>query len=329
MLRKALIRFAAFAAFAAPAGAACVGANLFDLMPAAQQQKLTAAAQAVPWAEGLEFRATKGDARITLVGTYHLPDARFDAMVSDLRPELMAAKTLLVEMGPKEEAAYKNAVATRPELMFITKGPTIPEMLPEADWQRLMTAVEARGVPSVLAAKMKPSYLSMMLALPPCAGPELAKGEAGLDERLMQEAEKDGIPIEAVEPWDTVFALFDQLAPADDVGLLRSALIDANDSPDAAATMGDLYFARKPRLIWEISKVWAQQSDMPEDEIDRQLQLTDDLLMTGRNRAWLPVIERAADTGPVMVAVGALHLSGENGLLELLRGQGWTIARLD
>jgi uncharacterized protein len=40
------------------------------------------------------------------------------------------------------------------------------------------------------------------------------------------------------------------------------------------------------------------------------------------------VLEGAAADGPAFAAFGALHLSGDEGVLNLLAGQGWTVERL-
>ena len=48
-------------------------------------------------------------------------------------------------------------------------------------------------------------------------------------------------------------------------------------------------------------------------------------MIYNRNKAWaekLPTIMKAA---PTFVAVGALHLPGEKGLLKLLKSQGYTV----
>ena len=48
-------------------------------------------------------------------------------------------------------------------------------------------------------------------------------------------------------------------------------------------------------------------------------------IIYNRNKAWaekLPAIMKAA---PTFVAVGALHLPGEKGLLNLLKRQGYTV----
>lgn len=50
--------------------------------------------------------------------------------------------------------------------------------------------------------------------------------------------------------------------------------------------------------------------------------------MFRRNRAWIPVIEAAAGEGPVFAALGALHLSGADGVLALLQRKGFAIERL-
>jgi uncharacterized protein YbaP (TraB family) len=54
------------------------------------------------------------------------------------------------------------------------------------------------------------------------------------------------------------------------------------------------------------------------------------MLLIDRNTAWIPVID-AAVTGHqnAVVAVGAAHLPGESGILNLLEQDGWTISRLD
>ena len=51
----------------------------------------------------------------------------------------------------------------------------------------------------------------------------------------------------------------------------------------------------------------------------------EDAMIYNRNKAWaekLPAIMKAA---PTFVAVGALHLLGEKGLLNLLKRQGYTV----
>ena len=51
-------------------------------------------------------------------------------------------------------------------------------------------------------------------------------------------------------------------------------------------------------------------------------------LIVQRNHDWVPQIQELLDgEGTVFVAVGAAHLSGENGVVELLRDSGIIVER--
>jgi Uncharacterized protein conserved in bacteria len=315
-------------AFVLPAAAECVGTDLFDAMPKAEQARLEAAAHSVPFAQGLLFRATKGDQEITLAGTYHLPDARHDALSAQVGDALARATALLVEAGPEEEARLQSAMTTDPSLMFST-GKTLPDLLSEEDWQMTKAALARHGMPAFLAAKMRPAFVAMTLSLPPCAVEDIAKGGKGLDKLLMDGAEARDVPIEALEPWDTVFTLFNAITEQEALEMLRAAVIGAPLADDMGVTMGDLYFRGEPRIIWELARDQAVAGGMDPAEVERQMKLSEDLLMVARNQKWLPKIEAAAANGPVVVAVGALHLSGNDGLLKMLADDGWKIERLD
>lgn len=313
-----------------PAAATCGGGDLFPTLPAADQAKIRAATDAAPFAQGLLWQATKGAGKITLIGTYHFDDPRHAALVARASPLLDDAKLLLVEAGPKEEAALKADLARNPALMVATAGPTLPESLAPTEWDALSAAMKARGLPPFMVAKMRPWYVTMMLQIPPCAmadQTQLANG--GLDQRLMRLAKARGLPIAALEPYDTVFRLFAGMTPDDQLAMIRSALATEAQAEDYAATLAASYFAEDARLIWEISRhVALQAKGATPESVDHDFAEMERTLMSERNRAWISVLDAAAAKGPVFAAFGALHLSGETGVLSLLQAEGWTIERL-
>ncbi len=314
---------------APPAAAACSGRNQIDLLPPDTRAALIARADAAPHARGNLWRATRNGRSVTLFGTFHLDDPRNAAIVARLSPLIDAASILLVEAGPQEEAALKDALSRNPALMFTTDGPTLPESLPPDTWEALKQALRDRGMPPFLAARMQPAYLSMILGLPPCAMDAVRTGALGLDQRLIARATDAGIPVRALEPYDTLFTIFAGLSPGDQRQMLDVAVTLAGQSDDAFHTLAESYFAQQSRLIWELSILQAHQgSSLPPDSIDSSLARMEDLLVKSRNRSWIPVIEAAAAQGPVLAAFGALHLSGQDGVLDLLARRGWTLQRL-
>ncbi len=309
------------------ARAACGGEDLLATMPEAELRLLRARSDAAPHARGNLWRAERDGQVIHLVGTYHFDDARHDARMERLVPILDRARLLLVEAGPQEEAQLAEALLARPEFMYITEGPTLPELLPEAEWQALAEAMRDRGVPGFLAAKFRPWYVSMLLNLSPCALAEMRDGARGLDHRIMAVAAGQGLEVAALEPFDTLFRLFEGLSEDDEIGMIRSTLLVADRADDMTHTLANAYFAGENRLIWEFTLAEALKvPGFAPAEVEAQFALMENVLMTARNRAWIPVLTAAArEHGEVVAAFGALHLPGAEGVLALLEVEGFTI----
>ena len=322
----------ALALLGGQARAGCTGENLMAKMPPADLAQIISRAHAAPFAQGLLWSAKRGKAEVILAGTYHFDDPRHAILVNRLIPELKTAASLLVEAGPKEEARLQSDMATRPDLMFDTDGPTLPELLDAPDWAKLSAALEARSIPPIFAAKFKPWYASIVISMSPCAMKEIAAGAIGLDKQLIAQAELLNLPIRALEPYDTAFHLFDDISETDQRDLLLSALSTEDQSDDMTATLAEAYFDGETRLIWTFSE-WLsrQEKTLSPEVIETQLRLAEQQLMVKRNRAWIPVIEAATASAagkPVVMAAGALHLAGEDGVLNLLKNRGWVISPL-
>lgn len=311
---------------ALPAHAACNGTNLLTQMAPQDRTRLEQAAALQPFAQGNLFRATRGDQQITLVGTYHLGDPRHDQMLERVAPHLDTATTLLVEAGPEQEAELMAAVAADPTV-FIMPDTTLPQLMEPAEWQTLSAAMTARGMPGFMAAKFQPWYISVLLAVPPCMMAEVqAQTSLGLDKMLIDAAESRGIPVQGLEPYDTVFTLFDTFSRDDQIAMLRASLAIEDQAEDYITTLADSYFAGESRLIWELMREMSlQMPGYTPEQVEADLAKMEQALMITRNRNWIPVIESAAANGPVLAAFGALHLPGQHGIPYLLQQQGWTV----
>lgn len=309
----------------------CTGKDLLADMSAAEKARLVAG---TPYPTGNLWRATRGGDVITLVGTYHLGDPRFAPIVRRLAPILKSSDALMVEAGPVEQAKLKQEVTRDPGHMFIIKGPTLPERLADNEWKALSEAMTARGIPPVMAAKFQPWYVSMLLSMPPCAMDSLRDAQhgsgGGLDKRLMRMAEVDGVPIRALEPWNSALKIFDGLSQGDQAGIIRAALAMDDQTGDMFVTTVNAYFRGEHQLIWAFSRAKAEQETGADgDVLRREFKQMERLMLTDRNLEWIPVLERQAAGHHILAAFGAAHLGGEHGILYLLRQRGWTITRLD
>lgn len=313
----------------APARAECLGENLIDTMPEAERRALFDAADRVPHPRGNFWRATRGDQTLHLIGTYHLDDPRHAATMDRIAPLIDQSATVLVEAGPEEEAALMADLARDPSLMVQNDGPTLREALSDPEWQLLADAMRERGLPPFMVSKFRPWYVSILLALPACSLDGMQEGVGGLDGLVIARAQDKGIPLRALESHDTVFRLFEAMPLEDQLAMIRSSLALEPISADYSVTLADAYFQEESRVIWELTRALSLRVPGQDPaQVAADFARMEQVLMTDRNRAWIPVIESALGQGPVFAAFGALHLPGETGVLRLLEEAGFTLERL-
>lgn len=319
---------AGLVASGASARAGCAGQDLLPALPAADRQALGVAVGPSPFAEGNHWLARKGATEIALIGTYHLYDPRMEALTERLGPVIDGAEILFLEATDAEIAMLEQNIARDPSRLFLTDGPTLPEALPEADWQRLAEEFRAREIPPFLGAKFRPWYVAVLLALPACLTEGGQPPREGLDRLLMDRAAEAGVPTRALEPWDTALGIFDSLSFDRQIDMLRASLPLAGQAEDALATMAEAWFREEHRLIWEYSRFVAMS--LPGADAERLAEdfaVMEEALLSARNRAWLEVLLPAAEGRRVAVAVGAAHLSGREGVLQLLADRGFELER--
>ncbi len=328
-MRLILLALTATCLLATPLRASCDGQDLRETLTAGEMTLLDARLAETPYPEGNHWRATRKDEVLHLIGTLHLSDQRLDAPVAHLTPVVAGAGRLLLEMTQTEEAELEQALATRADMLLLPDT-TLPELLPEADWQLLSEALRLRGMPPFMAAKMRPWYVSMLLAVPPCMADQMQE-QTGLDKRLAGIARENGVPTRALEPFDTAFTAFADMPLDTQILMIRSALASPETNEDLFETLLSAYFAETHGAGQIILEVLSPRlTTLSDAENARIFTAMDDALLKRRNRAWIPVILDALEEteGHVVAGFGAAHLAGENGVLALLEAEGFTLQRL-
>lgn len=124
-----------------------------------------------------------------------------------------------------------------------------------------------------------------------------------------------GLPVVGLEDFAGQFALFDRLAEADQAELLRLAVADAergDREAQVAWLTGDLVALERAALAGVLADPELRQ-----------------VLISGRNITWAGRIAEWLDEGRrPLVAVGAGHMMGEDGLPALLAARGYRVVRI-
>ncbi|MFP4327880.1 MAG: TraB/GumN family protein [Paracoccaceae bacterium] len=314
---------------AAPADAACSGEDLRPTLTAGERAAVESALAGTPYREGNRWRATRGERVIDIVGTVHLDDPRLGPVAERLRPTVEAADTVLLEITPESEARLKDRMTRDPGMLLLPEGQTLPGLMDEEAWDLLADAVRARGMPPFMAARFQPWYLSLQLAIPPCAMPQIADGANGLDRRVSDMALEAGVALRPLEDPAAVFAMFGDDPLETQIDMLQASVLPPKVGEDGFATLVEGYFDERHAEAWDVSRVLARRHlPLPADEVDAMFETLRADLLDGRNRDWITTIE-ATPGNRLLLAFGAAHLFGEAGVLALLEAEGYRLERLE
>jgi uncharacterized protein YbaP (TraB family) len=306
--------------------AQCAGQDIRPQLSADARAEIAASAAAEPYGTGNFWRATRGDRSLTLIGTVHVDDPRLDPIAARFEAAVAGAEVVFLEMTEADQQALQRRLTEDPGLIVLPEGSLI-ELLPEQTWQTLAEAAAARGLPAPMAARLQPWYLSLVLALPPCAL-ETGQTPRGLDARIAEQAAAAAVPTRALEPYDTLFSLFAEEPLEVQIDMLAASVMDDERAEDMLATTLTLYFEEEHAALWHLSRIAARsQLSLPVAEVETIFADLEETLLTARNRAWLEVLE-AAPEREIVAAFGAAHLFGEAGVLQLLENAGYSLTRL-
>lgn len=308
------------------ASAACRGTDLRQRLTPKYEAQLHSEIARTPFAYGNHWVARKASRTINVVGTQHFGDSRMGAVMRELKPAISQADAVLLEVTSAEMDKFWDDVRADPSNMLITSGPLIHQMLSAEDWRRLQIALSDTNLSEAQAARMQPWLLSFYLSRSSCGGRGLGPS-AGLDDRIERFAVRKRIPIGGLETSGAGVKLLARQPMRDQLKLLQLDLRSGLNYDDQALTMSNAYFeeALAEAIIVQQWTLY-RDLDVPRSEVARLLRQFETLIIDRRNQAWIPIIERTPGDR-LFVAVGAAHLPGKLGVLNLLKAKGYTLER--
>jgi len=140
-----------------------------------------------------------------------------------------------------------------------------------------------------------------------------------LDSYFQKQGTEKGKKIEALETLDfQLNILYNSSSLQRQAQLLVCALNDLPQIIDSTKRLSVAYMTQDLNLMQQIAEERRGNSCDPSP---REMES----MITARNQTWAKKLPTLIETAPSFIAVGALHLPGEEGLINLLRAQGYQI----
>ena len=306
-------------------------ADLAARAPGAMQAVREAGA-ATPNGDARLWRiTTPGGAISHLYGTMHISDPELTRLSAEAQLAYDGARLIVIETTDiLDEAKAASSLMARPELMVFTDGTTLLDYMDEEEERLLDEALRKQGMTLAAMKTFKPWMISSMLSLPSCERDREA--DDFLDLRLARDAVEAGREVAGLETAvEQIEAFAGMPLDAHVDGLVDSARM-GDDMDHVFATIGALYGEGQIGEIWPFLRAAAEHLGDPADPLtetdEAAMAAFDERVVVRRNHV---MVERALpllEEGGAFVAVGALHLPGEEGIVELLRRQGLTVERV-
>jgi uncharacterized protein len=251
-----------------------------------------------------------------LAGSVHLLPAQDASLPPALEQAYRASGKLVMELdlGKLDQAQLGEWMQQHGAL---PAGSDLQTLLGQTRYVKVRSAVEGLGLPQQLIDTQAPWLIGLEVA-------ELEYARLGFDpqqgveEQLVRRAQADGKATAGLETVQEELGGLESLPPKEQLRLLDQSLEELKDAPEE---MRAVLSAWRRGDATELARLLEQDFD--------GFPTLYEALVSSRNRHWLPQIEAyARGNGDTLVVVGALHLVGPGGLLELLRKDGFTPTQL-
>lgn len=269
------------------------------------QQSLAEDEQGLFWA--IE---SGGEATGYLLGTIHSEDPRVLEFTDQFIAALSGSDRFAMELVPNLPTLAR--LATR---MNLAAGEELSSIIGAERFEAVATALATHGIPRAMVSRMKPWAAMITLSVP---APETG---FFMDFSLSLRASGNGLEVIGLETLDEQLSFLENMPLEHQLDMLDQAVQEYSQLGEIHAQMVETYLA---------GDLAALQS-YTEDQLSELGDAGEYFISAGieaRNRRMIGRLVEALGSGTVFAAVGALHLPGEQGLIKLLRQEGYSLRPL-
>lgn len=246
-----------------------------------------------------------------LLGTIHSEDPRVVDFNEALLEELKSCQVFAMEMVPDLPTLKKLT-----EYMHYDNDERLRSLLGQQRYDRTMQALSGYQVPNDWKARMKVWAVMMTLSVP------APKTGFFMDLSLSLRAAGSGLEVIGLESLEQQLDFLEDMPLEYQLQLLDHALDDYQRVSEIHDQMVQVYLQDNLQALDDLSN---EQFDVLDEKISDYFI---DLGINARNQQMVAhVLPRLAESR-VFIAVGALHLAGEQGLINLLRQAGYELKPL-
>jgi hypothetical protein len=267
---------------------------------------------------GFLWEVRKGKQVAWLLGTIHVGRPEFYPLPASRLTQVQRADAIVLEADISDAA--RAIAATQKYALYAEGVPGLETRLTPELRQRIEAVLSRNQLDLAPMMRMKPWMLANVLALFEAAQAGYVPA-LSVEAYLLRVAKTDSKPILEFEGIEQQFELFEKAPWATQISFLEEAL-KAVESRSARRELNRIVQAWETADRVSLERLLAEMS--AQSSVGSRF--TVETILLGRHPQMVRKIETMmADGKSYVFAVGALHLVGPQGLVELLRARGYTL----
>lgn len=203
--------------------------------------------------------------------------------------------------------------------MKMNNDTTLADLLTPEEYKQIKKHFEKNA--SLLPFSMIETYKPMVASSLLMESSMVCDAQVAMEQLIMEEAKKKGKRIEGLETMVYQMSLFDSIPYKVQAKELYKSISEGNDEKGDNKELKDMMKAYKEQ---DLNKL----ADMISKSDDSMLEY-EDILLYNRNRNWVEKLKSLLKEKSLVVAVGAGHLPGEKGVINLLRKEGYKVTPVE
>ncbi|MBV1880548.1 MAG: TraB/GumN family protein [Pseudomonadales bacterium] len=261
------------------------------------------------FSHGLIWKVEKTGLKASyLVGTMHVSDSRVTQFSSTLKGLINSCDSLTLEA---KFDAHSQQLMLR--TMLLQNGKRLSDYITGQELKVVVESLTPASFNAQMVALLKPWAATLLLSMPKSS--EGIAMDAILQERFISLKK----PVHQLESPMEQINLFEQLSIADQVEMLRETIAEVDTIDTLLEETLRLYLSEDIAGLLQLNNEYVSASN------SKVLTLFLRQLVENRNHTMFDRMQVRLKEGNAMIAVGALHLPGNEGLLFLLESAGYRL----
>ena len=262
------------------------------------------------------WQVTSGKSTLYLQGSIHVLRENSYPLDPAIETAYVASDVLVQEVDMQTMSSAETQARILREAT-LPKGQTLRTTLDQTTYKLFNQACLDTNIPATIMEPLKPWYAAMSLSMIKLQSMGF-NPNYGLDKYFNDKATADKKKIIGLETIDFQIKLFSSLSEEDPNKMINRTLTELKIFKEDIEKMEQAW---KKGDIETLGALLTKSFDDYPDTYKR--------FILDRNAAWVKILDTLLEKSEThMVVVGAGHLSGQGGLIELLKNNGYALKQL-